>query len=85
MVKVKQQVIRRVPPMDEAIYFDGYRWLLNHSEETQLYLKCTEESVEQGFSPDEIYRHTLNVAGYHRREIAERCRNAAHYLTSIAG
>jgi len=40
------------------------------------------DAVTAGYTPEEIYRHWLKEAGYHRQELAKRCENAAKHILS---
>ena len=75
--------LRHVPTMNAAIWLDGYDWLANNGEISQGYLNATIESVERGYTPEEIYYQVVREAGSNRREIAERCRAAANWIISI--
>ena len=77
MPKKKRKPYRPVPPMNPVIQKDAYDFLFNHYEEV---LEAVEESIEQGYRPEEIYQHWLREAGFHRIELAKRCENAARYL-----
>ena len=72
-----RKVFRKVKALNPAIWQDAYDYLVAHNED---FLNCVEDSVAQGYSPDEIYRHILRDAGYHRQEMAKRCENAARHI-----
>jgi hypothetical protein len=75
--KKRTATFRPVVPMNPAIELDAYEYLASNAE---IWLDCVVNSIAQGYSPEEIYRHVLRQAGYHRFEIAKRCENAARYL-----
>lgn len=78
MGKKKQKPLyRQVLPLNPAIWRDAHDFLLQHDEEI---LYAVSDAVDQGYTPEEIYRHWLREAGYHRQELAVRCRNAAKHL-----
>lgn len=77
MPKRANVIFRPVTPLNPAIWKDAYEYLASNNED---YLNCVEDSVVQGYTPKEIYRHILREAGYHRQEMAKRCENAARYI-----
>ena len=68
---------REVAPLNPSIWQDAYDWLSENKEE---FLNGVENAVDMGFTPDEIYRHILREAGFHRMELAKRCQNAARFV-----
>lgn len=72
---------REVAPMNPSIWQDAYEWLIDNNKED--FLNGVENAVDQGFTPDEIYRHILREAGLHRIELAKRCQNAARHVMSL--
>ena len=82
MAKIKNKVVfRPVKPLNPAIWQDAYEYLAAHNED---YLNGVENAIAQGFTPEEIYRHILREAGYHRQEMAKRCENAARHILAEA-
>lgn len=77
MPKKLRVAFRPVVPMNPAIWQDAYEYLASNNED---FLDCVMNSVAQRYTPEEIYRHILREAGYHRQEMAKRCENAARYL-----
>jgi hypothetical protein len=71
---------RSVTPLDPVIEKDAYNFLLASDEEI---LQAVHDAIDQGFTPEEIYRHWLRRAGYHRIELAIRCKNAAHHILRL--
>ena len=69
---------RQVIPLNPSIWQDAYQWLIDNNRED--FINGVENAVDQGFTPDEIYRHILREAGHHRMELAKRCQNAARYI-----
>jgi hypothetical protein len=71
---------RKVEPLNPSIWQDAYQWLIDNNKED--FLNGVETAVDQGYTPDEIYRHILREAGLHRIELAKRCQNAARHIIS---
>ena len=72
--------LREVTEMNEAVYEDGFDFLEKHGRIGQAYLNGVRMAVERGYTPDEIYYQVMREAGDWRKEIAERCRAAAHHI-----
>ena len=78
MAKTKSRpMFRPVPPLNPVIWRDAYDYLMEHDEEI---LWAVVEAVDQGYDPEEIAKHWLREAGYHRQELAIRCKNAAKHI-----
>lgn len=74
------QQYRPVPALDAVIHQEAYDWLLQYQEDI---LGAVETAIDQGFTPDEIYQHWLREAGWHRIELAKRCKNAAKHILRL--
>ncbi len=70
-----------VTPLDPVIERDAYNYLEQQDEDTLL---AVIESVDKGFTPENIKRYYLRKAGWHRMEYAIRCGNAARHYTNIS-
>jgi len=76
----KSSMYRPVPQLDPVIWEEAYNWLLQYQEEI---LAAVESAIDANFTPDEIYQHWLREAGYHRIELAKRCKNAAKHILRV--
>lgn len=76
----KSTIYRPVPQLDPVIYEEAYNWLLQYQEDV---LSAVDSAVVAGYTPDEIYQHWLREAGYHRIELAKRCKNAAKHILRV--
>jgi hypothetical protein len=73
-------IFRPVPSLDPVIWEEAYNYLLERHEEILI---AVSTAIDQGYSPEEIYRHWLREAGYNREELAKRCKNAAKHLIRV--
>ena len=74
--EVEQGRLRPVTTLLPAIWWDGYNWLYTRAP---TYLQYVEQSLDAGYTPDEIFYTLIRETG-DDRHIATRCRHAAFYL-----
>lgn len=67
-------------PLAMANQSEAYSWLEMHAPD---YLTALEQAVEQGATPEEVYRFMLTDAGIHRQEIAKRLQLAAGHVLRL--